>query len=179
MSALFHGWLYGLRYGLAYGIIIGVVSGLAMLLTAMIKDLWSSDVMPVHQHNHPNVGIVLSARHGLRAALLFGPCAGIGSGIACALAFGLIGQLASWPILSAAFTVVFTLYFAYAFFFGFGGNVVVEHYILRWYLWRSGVVPLTIVQFLDYTTHHILLRKIGGGYMFVHRLLLEYFADLS
>ncbi|MBA2392122.1 MAG: hypothetical protein H0V70_05185 [Ktedonobacteraceae bacterium] len=179
MSALFHGWVYGLRYGFVYGIIIGMISGLALFMTAMIKDLWSSEVMPADAHTSPNVGMRLSARNGLRAAFLFGPCAGIGSGLACALAFGLVGQLATWPVLSAAFTVVFTLYFAYAFFFGFGGNVVLEHYILRWYLWRSKVVPFTIVQFLDDATQHILLRKIGGGYIFVHRLLLEYFADLD
>jgi transcriptional regulator with XRE-family HTH domain len=179
MSALFHGWSYGLRYGFVYGMIIGMISGLALFITAMIKDLWSSDVMPAYEHTSPNIGMRLSARNGLRAAFIFGPCAGIGSGFACVLAFGLVGQLATWFVLSAAFTIVFTLYFAYAFFFGFGGNVVLEHYILRWYLWRSGVVPLTLVQFLDDATHHILLRKIGGGYIFIHRLLLEYFADLS
>jgi len=35
------------------------------------------------------------------------------------------------------------------------------------------------VSFLDYATERILLYKVGGSYMFVHRQLLEYFAALD
>lgn len=35
------------------------------------------------------------------------------------------------------------------------------------------------VDFLDYAAERILLRKVGGGYMFIHRLLLKYFAELD
>ncbi|HYU75307.1 MAG TPA: hypothetical protein VEL31_21780 [Ktedonobacteraceae bacterium] len=28
-------------------------------------------------------------------------------------------------------------------------------------------------------TERILLRKVGGGYIFIHRLLLDYFASLD
>jgi len=31
-------------------------------------------------------------------------------------------------------------------------------------------------KFLDYAAERILLRKVGGGYIFIHRMLLEYFA---
>lgn len=31
---------------------------------------------------------------------------------------------------------------------------------------------------VHYTTERIFLRKVGGGYIFVHRLLMEYFASL-
>jgi hypothetical protein len=34
------------------------------------------------------------------------------------------------------------------------------------------------VDFLDYATECILLRKVGGGYIFIHRLLQDYFAAL-
>jgi hypothetical protein len=45
-------------------------------------------------------------------------------------------------------------------------------------LWRHDAMPLDYVRFLDYCAERIFLRKIGGGYVFVHRLLLEYFASL-
>jgi hypothetical protein len=32
------------------------------------------------------------------------------------------------------------------------------------------------VDFLDYAAERIFLRKVGGGYIFIHRLLQEYFA---
>ena len=34
-------------------------------------------------------------------------------------------------------------------------------------------------RFLEYAHQRILLRRVGGGYMFVHKLLLDYFADLD
>jgi hypothetical protein len=46
-------------------------------------------------------------------------------------------------------------------------------------LWRNGSAPLNYVRFLDDAADHIFLRKVGGGYIFVHRLLLEYFASLE
>jgi len=38
---------------------------------------------------------------------------------------------------------------------------------------------LTKPRFLDYAAALIFLRKVGGGYIFVHRLVMEHFAGLS
>ena len=59
-----------------------------------------------------------------------------------------------------------------------GGSACVQHSALRFLLWRAGYMPWNYVHFLDYAAERILLRKIGGGYIFVHRLLQEYFASL-
>jgi hypothetical protein len=40
-------------------------------------------------------------------------------------------------------------------------------------------MPLNYPRFLDYAYDRILLRKVGGGYIFVHRLLQDYFASLD
>ena len=40
------------------------------------------------------------------------------------------------------------------------------------------VVAWRVVPFLDHSTERIFLRKVGGGYIFIHRLLQEYFASL-
>jgi hypothetical protein len=58
-----------------------------------------------------------------------------------------------------------------------GGRAVVRHCILRVSLWGFGVFPLRLVAFLDHCVDRIFLRRIGG-YIFVHRLLMEYFASL-
>ncbi len=55
----------------------------------------------------------------------------------------------------------------------------IQHFTLRWFLWRAGYMPWHYPRFLDYAADRILLRKVGGGYIFVHRLLLEYFASLD
>ena len=58
----------------------------------------------------------------------------------------------------------------------FGGLAVIQHAVLRLALWRRGDAPLHYARFLDYAAQRILLRKVGGGYLFLHRLLLEHFA---
>ena len=60
-----------------------------------------------------------------------------------------------------------------------GGLASFRHYVLRFLLWRSKSIPWNYSRFLDFAAEHILLRKVGGGYIFVHRLLLEYFASLD
>ena len=38
--------------------------------------------------------------------------------------------------------------------------------------------PWSLVRFLDYAAERIFLRKIGGGFMFIHPMLMDYFASL-
>jgi hypothetical protein len=59
------------------------------------------------------------------------------------------------------------------------GVDVVQHYVLRAILYWKGLTPRRYVQFLDYAVSLIFLRKVGGGYVFIHRLVLEHFAKLS
>lgn len=60
-----------------------------------------------------------------------------------------------------------------------GGLAGLQHGILRLILWVTGVLPLKLSRFLDYAADSVLLHRVGGGYMFMHRLLLEYFASLD
>lgn len=59
-----------------------------------------------------------------------------------------------------------------------GGIASIMHFTVRFFLRRNGSVPSRYIRFLDYASDRILLTKVGGGSMFVHRLLLEYFADV-
>jgi len=58
----------------------------------------------------------------------------------------------------------------------YGGQACMSHLALRIALWREGVMPLNYVGFLDYATERIFLRRVGGGYIFIHRLVQEHFA---
>ena len=59
-----------------------------------------------------------------------------------------------------------------------GGQGLIRHYNLRWLLSCNGSIPFRLVPFLDYCVDRIFLRRVGGGYIFVHRLLMEHFASL-
>jgi hypothetical protein len=41
----------------------------------------------------------------------------------------------------------------------------------------ASAVPWDHVRFLEYATDRVFLRRVGGGYAFVHRPLQEHFAD--
>ena len=58
-----------------------------------------------------------------------------------------------------------------------GGLDFLAHYCLRFVLWRCGYAPLNYARFLNYAATELgFLQKVGGGYVFMHRYLLEYFA---
>jgi hypothetical protein len=57
-----------------------------------------------------------------------------------------------------------------------GGLTLLRHYLLRGLLAKSQTFPWQARHFLDDATARVLLRRVGGGYGFVHRRLLDYFA---
>ena len=62
----------------------------------------------------------------------------------------------------------------------FGGLDVILHYFLRLLLYMKGRAPLNLVRFLDYAAKDLnFLQKVGGGYIFIHRMLLEHFAAMQ
>jgi len=59
------------------------------------------------------------------------------------------------------------------------GAAFIQHFTLRFILWRNDCISLNYVRFLDYATERMFLQRIGGGYRFIHRLLQEHFASLN
>ena len=59
------------------------------------------------------------------------------------------------------------------------GSAAIKHYILRLTLWLRGYTPFHFARFLDQCARLILIKKVGGGYIFTHRMLLEYFAEMT
>jgi serine/threonine protein kinase len=138
------------------GVIFGMMTG---LLFAFVRSWRGPGIR--RKATLPNQGIWQSAKHGLFFAF-FG---GVGLGLAAAglnhipMLWGTFGWLFGWSL--------------------GGGEACIKHGLLRLLLWRSGVMPWNYAQFLDWATERIFLQKVGGGYIFVHRLLLEHFAGRS
>jgi eukaryotic-like serine/threonine-protein kinase len=61
----------------------------------------------------------------------------------------------------------------------YGGLTFIQHFTIRLILYSRGYMPWRYAHFLDYAAEHIFLRKVGGGYIFVHRALLEHFATME
>ncbi|SLM45459.1 membrane hypothetical protein [Nitrospira sp. ND1] len=110
----------------------------------------------------PNQGIRLSLKNGLVALSVSW------------LLFGLLFSLANEPRQAAVIGLVFGLGIGLS----RGGSAVLKHYSLRLILWTTGATPLRFISFLDHCAKLIILKKVGGGYMFIHRTLLEYLSEL-
>ena len=61
----------------------------------------------------------------------------------------------------------------------YGGVDMLKHYILRFILYLTGQTPGKFAHFLDYASRLNFLQKVGGGYIFIHRLLLEHFGAMG
>ncbi|GBF86566.1 CHAT domain-containing protein [Aphanothece sacrum] len=61
----------------------------------------------------------------------------------------------------------------------FAGVVLIQHFVLRLILWLDGYIPWNYAHFLDYATERIFLRQVGGSYIFLHRMLLDHFAQIK
>ena len=139
-------------------LIRGLVFGLNMGLTlGLIRGLTSPGI---ETHTVPNQGIWQSAKN----ATVFSLFAFL---VAC-----VAGALLHWRVLYwGPFGLSFGLIAG-------GGEACIKHFILRVILYYSGSIPWNYTRFLDYATERIFLQKVGGGYIFVHRLLLEHFAQM-
>ena len=187
-AGLSFGLIIGLKLGFVVGLSLGIGVGLSYwLLLGLVRGV-SSETIGDQLRMVPNQGIHYSAFNGLVfglvsaiivwlvARLSDGLSSGLAAGLQYGLAVGLRYGLAT-GVLSSLLTGLFAALFTGLLIGLFTGWLAcLRHYILRLLLWRSGYIPWSYPQFLDYAAERILLRKVGGGYIFIHRLLLDYFA---
>ena len=161
---------------LGTGVLFGMVGGIS---AAILGGLHSG---VIETKTAPNQGIRMSFRNSIYAGLIAGAVVGVlgvftggflgnllanlggirglqgglGGGLTAGLTAGLL--VASW----------------------YGGLNMMQHYMLRGIMFAKGYMPVNYARFLDYTAEELnFLQKVGGGYMFVHRYLLEYFAAME
>jgi len=59
-----------------------------------------------------------------------------------------------------------------------GGMYAIKHFVLRLFMWGNRSSPLNYVAFLNYASERLFLRRLGAGYIFTHRMFMDYFASL-
>jgi hypothetical protein len=147
--------VFWLILGLSLGVGVGLRDALA------VKAPQSQDI---HGLGRSWLGFGLGL--GLVVGVVLGADGQLGMGLRFGFGFGLIVGLIGG--LGSAIIGLIDLV----------GRTFLLHYILRYLLYRDGFLPLNLVPFLDYCVDRIFLRKVGSGYIFIHRLLMEHFASL-
>ncbi|WP_353932365.1 DUF3365 domain-containing protein [Okeanomitos corallinicola TIOX110] len=179
--------LNALKYGLSWSLILSPMGILWCYIT------WENPKWPIGYEKILIFGTIL----GLIFALIIGLIRSFkgseieiktipNQGIIKSFYNAVIVVLVSWIIL---FLIIFTLFpqglqsktsiISWGLILGllFGGGIsVIQHFSLRFILWVKGFIPHNLARFLDYASERVFLQKVGGGYIFVHRILLEHFA---
>jgi membrane protein CcdC involved in cytochrome C biogenesis len=172
LKALLHGPILGFVGGIVIGVIYGLILwefdyalfyGIQVGLLAFGSITKRTIIAEMEMRTLPNQGIRQSAKNGIIVGSFF-MIVGL---LIFGSIFGWVVGLSQAVFLGSIFGMVF------------GGNSVIHHYTLRFTLRCKNLFPKNLVAFLDYATDRIFLRKVGGGYVFVHRMLMEYFADLE
>ena len=167
----------GLKFGLIVGPILGLVFGLIWgqnkelivgLIFWLIIGLFSVLIfglgsITINEQSKPEDGIKSSMKNITMICLIFLMSGGlffmlVGGRVIFGLCAGLILGL----VLGIRFGLVF----------------LINHFFSRWLLHHSGYLPWHIKDFTEYATERIFLRQVGGGYIFIHSMLMEHFAEM-
>ncbi|MEZ4736626.1 MAG: NACHT domain-containing protein [Caldilineaceae bacterium] len=188
-------WLFIALSFMLTGFIMGVILGFIYYLA---KGLFSGVQESIHkveigETSRPNQGIYASFRN----ACLYGVVTGLTIG-----ALGFVISFIVFPLEWMAFKELYILlgvslldrsiivFYITAIallvgfiggFFIYGGKTIIQHYVLRVMLSRENTLPyplrdIHLAAYLDDMTQRILLRRVGGGWLFIHKYLLDYFA---
>jgi hypothetical protein len=149
----------GIRRSLRNGLLIGLIS--ALIISAIGVLIF---------------GLIFGLIEGLSVGLSKGLFFGLIEGLSKGLVEGLLGLI--FGLSKGLFFGLFLLFPGIIVMWALsGGLTILRHYVIRWLLARHHTFPWHAQTFLDDATTRILLRRIGGGYTFIHRRLQDYFAN--
>lgn len=146
----------------------GLIAGglLTIILDVFLKGIHGPSIEKTITPNH---GIKLSIKNSVILGTLFGLIAILVWGFTA-----LIMGIKQWYIIGLlAFPFVGVSFGIYTSF------PIIQHLILRMILKTTGYIPYHYSKFLDYAAERIFLQKVGGGYMFIHRVLQEHFDSME
>ncbi|UXE64300.1 MAG: NACHT domain-containing protein [Woronichinia naegeliana WA131] len=185
-EGLIGGLIGGLIWGLIGGLILGLIGGLILgliwgLILGLILGLIWGLKQELKERSHPNQGIWNSLQSVIWTTAFSYPL-----GVILNTSFSLLRKASvknpDWlHLLSSALPDSLLAGIFWSLFFGVwlgGGVACMQHFSLRFVLWQSGTIPWNLARFLNYCVERRLLLRVGGRYRFLHRELLDHFAQL-
>jgi len=155
--------------------------GLVVALIGLLMAGWSGELSVRRSDAKPNQGIWRSARNSGRVGLIVGLVISLSAGLVFWLSDWLLNQVPLEIDLISGLGIGLIAGLSAGLTVGMlnGGVACIQHSMLRLLLWATKSSPGRYTRFLDDAAERILLRRVGGGYIFAHRLLQDYFAALN
>ncbi len=186
-------WSYGWLIALITGVVIGIAFGLSVWLIIGLRiDLIIEKIISAifklmnklrygenfygenfeqgstnKQTKTPNQGIKESAKRAFRFGMV--------GAIIGAIVMGIMIIMGIAP----SEMLLLGIFFGLAYGSTTQGLDCIKHFALRLTLYFNNYIPWNYARFLDYAAKRIFLQKVGGGYMFIHRMLMEHFAQMQ
>jgi NACHT domain len=155
-----------------------MITGAILIIVLALFFILEINGQNLQQTIRPNEGIWRS----LKNALLFANIGGVGIAILFFIMRKInITFLHDLGLTTSSFLDLLLIYFSCilaGLFFGLtqAGTAFIQHFTLRILLAKNGL-PLNFVSFLNYCVERRLLLRVGGSYRFLHRELLDHFAQ--
>ncbi|MCP4402524.1 MAG: NACHT domain-containing protein, partial [bacterium] len=160
-------WLAAGHFNILLSDVLGAGLPIAVALVVM-SGLTRSEL--IEKRTLPNQGIRRSASNAVRVGFVV-----LVLSMLFSLAFAILN---SKDTLAEGVAAGLILGLLIAFVLGLfvGGAACIQHLVLYRLLVRDGQIPRDLVDFLDHAAECIFLRKVGGGYIFIHKMLSDYFS---
>lgn len=168
-------WLLGRGVGTAVSLSWLLLLAIVGLVSQTVAHALERDEMKMR--TVPGQGFLRSAQNGRLVGIL----TGVGTAV-CLTAGYFAAQWLNLPLAWQSFVpfaLGASLYLGSSAGLAYGGLAALQQQALHRILSRHQLAPANYIHFLDYAAERNLLRKVGGGYMFVHLLLLDYFREKS
>ena len=156
------------------GLFIGVI--IYMPTDFLINSVVNSK-LKIEERTEPNQGIWLSRNNCIRLGLSGGLIGGLLWGLFVGLIVSLDKNLLEGLKLGLGAGLMSVILIGGLVGLKYGGAACIQHFNLRGILYRKGRIPKDYADFLDYASERLLMKKVGGGYVFYHRMLMEHFAQ--
>jgi hypothetical protein len=197
LAGLAFGLLLGLFAGLSFGLVVGLIAGLAGEIRFVEALRWSWTT-GLSVGLLAWIGFTIVGQEelvALRAGLSLGLLVGVtGRDVEIRMShYQGMWQAVRNMLLGAGMALLIGLIWGYTtnlktglqvglligLIWGMRGGLIacIQHVMLRILLYWKGAIPRDYARFLNYSADRLFLQRVGTGYIFVHRLLLEHFAS--
>lgn len=180
------GLIVGLIMGLFVGLFVGSIGGLTWLFLGLILGLisgllfglmgWIRGRGDIQTHIKPNQGIKNSVKNMLTITMI---------ALVIALPFKMLLEnllTSVIPPQNIPIPLIIATSLWCSVFLSFmagGGDVLLQHLVLRLILAWNRYAPLRYDLLLNYCTERLILQRVGGRYRFMHKLLQDHFAKMD
>ncbi len=171
-------WGEDIHYALTSGFneagLVIIISGVILGLLFSIHGGFSGTEL-LKQSTLPNQGVWNSNKNSMRISIINVFIWGIVSGL-----ISLFNSDSEYSLLYSLFVGLFVgMTVGFILWLRSGGATVIKHFNLRQILFYKNQIPWNYAHFLDHASKLLLMKKVGGGYIFYHRMLMEHFANME